>query len=694
MKRVVRVLLFAASILVLAAVWSEFTVAGDEKKQSAAKSSTGVKPTVYPQLPFDLAKVVSIDSAKLSDEEKTLLSKNGFVVVGPRHGNMVRCYPTEGIPLVTIDSVLEVYLSDFEIAWGELENKQAERFAKFQTELWDALVSRFDQLPEGATRAAGQRLLGLVAVGRSLSDPMWKIPEALPKAVDAEALRIAIKGDLELVSAHQGQSESALWQRTIEWSIFRPVGAYAKNETARNYYRASQWWGRQGLRTAEREERLSVGILMWVLEDASPADPKAKDMFGFPDPDGRKGPLKSIEEIEWAYYPFFDNPEAISIQRLRYSQHDPNKEDRLRVPRDFGTDRFDAWIKGVFGEFDYPRSFRESDIRDATPERNNGQSFCLLPPRATRDSQIFDQVIDPHVPGRLLPTGLDVLAALGDARALELTLEREPTPKTRDALAKQLGKLRGKNEGHELTFPSCLTQMYTALAEPRLDYSAPLFARTSAYRDRCLTSSLAFWAGAREIYNVRVMSALGIGGGSEPSGIADPNLEGWQRLIELCHATSQAFSWSKVEFGPKAMSFALTYRRLAEMQLRGEELSRKDRGHFLHYFNKLSNAILRNESVPDDYDGKGWRIDRRVAVDFARSRMPDATRYAGKACCRIYAVVEYDGSLFLCQGGVFDYCEFDRPAGTSLSREEFAKLMDSPQAPEPPDWTRSFRVSK
>lgn len=691
MKRIIGVLLALALITALGVLRSDPTVADDDKANVAAKAVKGVKPTAFTELPFDLAKVASIDSAKLSDDEKALLAKNGFVVVGPRHGSMVRCYPTEGIPLVTIDSVLEVYLSDFEIAWGELENKQAERFAKFQKELWDALVARFEQLPAGAARAAGQRLLGLVAAGRSLSDPLWTIPEALPKEVDAEALRKAMKGDLELVSARQGQSESALWQRTIEWSIFRPVGAYAKNESARNYYRASQWWGRQGLRTAEREERLCVGILMWVLEDASPADPEAKNAFGFRDGNGRKGPLNSITEIARGYYPFFDDPEAITIQRLRYSQHDPNKEDRLRVPRDFGTDRFDTWIKGVFREFDRPRSFRESDVRDATPERNNGQSFCLLPPRATRDSQIFDQVIDPYVPGRLLPTGLDVLAALGDVRALELTLEREPTAKF--ALAEQLGNLRRKKEGHELTFPSCLTQMYTALAEPRADDRAPLFARTSAYRDRCLTASLAFWAGAREIYNVRVMSALGVGGGSEPSGIADPNLEGWQRLVELCHTTSQAFSWSKVEFGPKAMSFALTYRRLAEMQLRGEELSADDRHQFLNYFNKLENAIIQFQTGSDGASER-WRIDRRVAVDFARSRMPDATRYAGKACCRIYAIVEYDGSLFLCQGGVFDYCEFDEPAGTSLSREEFAKLMDSEIAPAPQTWTKSYRVDK
>lgn len=551
-------------------------------------------------------------------------------------------------------------------------------------------------MPEGAARAAGQRFLGLVAVGRSLSDPGWAIPEALPKEVDADALRTAWKAELSLANAGEGRSKSALWQRTIDWSVFRPVGAYAKSPAAANYYRASQWWGRQGLRTAEREERLCAGILVWVLEDASPPDPDAKDRFGFPEIDGRKGSLKTLAEINGGYDPFFGKPDDLTADELSYgrdAQNDPNKAGRLRVPRDFGTDRFDTWLRHVFKRFEPPQSFHEWEVSDATPDRFNGQGLRLLAPRSTTASQVFGKVIDPRVPGRLLPRGLDLLAALGDDRALELTLGKETSPEARDALVEQFTDLRKKNAGHELTFPSCLNQMCSALANPRPDDRAPLFTRTSGYRDRCLTSSLAFWAGAREIYNVRLQWNLGIGGGSKPSGIADPNLDGWQRLIELCHVTSQAFGESGIEFSPTAMKFALTYRRLAEKQLRGEELSDDDRRHFLNYFNKLSNAILPT-STPNDDGTRRYKFDRRIAVDFARSRLPDMTRFAGKSCCRIYAVVEYDGRLYLCQGGVFDYCEFDQPAGRSMSREEFARLMESPQAPSPPEWTKSYRASE
>ena len=213
-----------------------------------------------------------------------------------------------------------------------------------------------------------------------------------------------------------------------------------------------------------------------------------------------------------------------------------------------------------------------------------------------------------------------------------------------------------------------------------------MFTRSPAYRDRGLISALALWTGAREIYNIRVLSGGGIGGGKEPSGIADPNLDGWQRLIELCHATSRAFVRSQIKFSPTAMNWAIGYRRIAEKQLRGEPLTDGERRSFLHYFFSLELAIQAKDDSP--------KVDRRVAVAFAWSRMPNMTRYAGKACCRMYAVVEYQGRLYLCQGGVFDYCEFDRPLSSALSRKEFRQLMDSRQAPLPPNWTKSYRVNK
>ncbi|MFT7643563.1 MAG: hypothetical protein ACI9G1_005329, partial [Pirellulaceae bacterium] len=70
----------------------------------------------------------NLDSVDLSDEAKEKLSKNGFVVTGPVGGSMPDLYSWGDLPFITIDSVIEVYLSELELAWSELEDKQATRF--------------------------------------------------------------------------------------------------------------------------------------------------------------------------------------------------------------------------------------------------------------------------------------------------------------------------------------------------------------------------------------------------------------------------------------------------------------------------------------------------------------------------------------------------------------------------------------
>jgi len=162
--------------------------------------------------------------------------------------------------------------------------------------------------------------------------------------------------------------------------------------------------------------------------------------------------------------------------------------------------------------------------------------------------------------------------------------------------------------------------------------------------------------------------------------------------VELCHATEVAFQKAGVRFSPKSRHWALKYRRMAEKQLRGEPLTRGERFEFLHFGLALYNAIDTHSELADS--DVIAPLDRRAAVAFARSRTPDLVRYAGKACSPCWAIVEYGGRLQLCQGGVFDYVEFDLPPGSALSRVDFRRLMDSADAPAFPNWTASYRADQ
>ncbi len=695
-----RPLLVMASVMVLATASGRDALAepGASKPEEGEPAASSLTAKKYRSLPFDLSHVHGLEHVKLTDEAGRLLAKNGFVAVGPSHGDISRCYhmPQEMPPFITIDSVIEVFLSDFEIAWAELEERQARRFQSVQAELWDALLVRLERLSRQNAQQAANRLLGLLAVGRKLGDPEWELPADLPEGIDAGPFRKLCNDELGKALKGEGVDQSELWEREIDWSIFKPVGPYALDEHRKAYYRTSQWWGRQGFRVNEPEERLCAGMLVWLLQDTSEPNPfQASDdrQFWMVD-EPTAGPLRTLLDLEETYDCFFGDPVGVTVKHLLFEPRDLAGEPSFSLPADFGTRRFDDHMLKRFRTIPPPETYREWHEGRTLGIIPPVGRFRLLPPRQTPASRVFGRVIDPHVPDRLLPRGLDLLAAWGDKRAEALTLAAETRGKSREQLQQELGEL-GKDlePDYYFTFQPKLRQLCTALAGPFPDHRAPLFVRSPAYHDRCLALALATWTGAREVYSVRVDVRYGVGGMMEPlPGLMDPNLDGWQRLLELCHAAQRAFQHADVKLDPTTMEWALVFRRIAEKQLQGRPLTDGERYRFVLYWEALDNAIKIKASGDPGPEWPILRLERRVAVAFARSRIPDEVRYAGKACCRCYAVVEYGGKLQLCQGGVFDYFEFDMPPGRALSRDDFSKLMDSPESLKPPTWTKSYRA--
>ena len=651
-----------------------------------------LRPRMYAALPFDLAKAGW--EPRLQNlpppEARRLLAANGFAVVGPAHGSMAGCYrqdwKTLVVPLVTVDSVIEVFLKDYEKAWLRVEEVQSERLAGLQAGLWAELLARWEKLPAGEARAAGARLLGLAAVGRSLADPGWEPPAKLPAGLDPARLGAAWRADLAAVLRGEGVAESALWKRPVDWSVFKPVGPYARNSALERGYRLSMWWGAQGLRSAERQERLMAAVLAWAM-----AEPEAAGTAG--------GLAAQLARIEAVYDQFYGRPDDLPVSMVT-GWLKLAAGGGLAVPGDFGTEAFDRFLVSKFAQAPPPRVFSEWQPRDALdPARRRGQGVRLLPPRVTPETEVFARVVDPAVKGRWLPRWLDALAAFGDDRARELTLALEPAGERRKALAKRLDELRAPPavpartapaEPAAAPVPECARRLALALASPPRDGRMPLFMRTAAYRDRGLSAALAAWAGLRELDSPRRKISYAVGGAGELPGVAEPNLPAWDRLIALWQAAERALAAADVELPRASLELAGSFRAIADKQLRGQALTKAEQGLFMLYDVKLDNLL--NEGGRVDFRDLDRLVDRRVGVAFARSIAPDAVRWAGKACCPIYAVVEYGGKLHLCRGGVFDYREFDLPSGRSLSREEFRKLMDSPQAPAPPEWTRSYRV--
>ena len=620
----------------------------------------------FPELPYDLSRVKGMDGKDLPEEARELLSRNGFVVYGPPKGDMSRCYHANRPVFITVDSVIELFLLEFERAWGRLEIQQATKLIAAQKTLWNRLLDRWDALPPGPARDAAHRLLGLIAVGRSLVEPNWAVaddlPHGLPADVDREELRKAWRSDVMAIRKQSQPSKSVLWDRTVDWSSFKPSGPYAGNDTLRTYFTLSQWWGLHALRSRDPQERLCAAILAWLHPP-------------------------ELSTLEATYDRFLGPVNSVPLHYLR-SPETWSQEGHLalQLPQAFGTDAFDGALVARLASHPLPRVYADAPEGYLDPAR--GQGVRLLPPRLLVGSCALADVTDITFVDRIRPRALDMLACFGNDRAKHLTLISVESRNTKAWLRARIKAYRSQAapEQEYGRFQAVLKELLCAIAEPEEIEGQPLFFGTTAYRDRAIAGALATWAGMRELVHPRGVTQVSVAGlAEEVPGIVEPNLPAWQRLIELCAAAKEAFGRYPSHHGAmsgQALDTAIVCRRIAEKQLTGSFLTSHEQEFLQEYATWLYCALR-------EYDPA---VQRSACVPFARSWIPDAVRWAGKSCSQILAVVEYQGELVLCTGGVFNYHEFDLPPGQSLSREDFTKLLSAPNAPASPSWTSSFRV--
>ena len=583
---------------------------------------------------------------ELNSEARTLLERNGFVVLGASRGDISAYYSGSTLlpKFITVDLGIELFLVELERSWVYLESVQARRLRAIHAQLWDAAVAREREVPEPC-RAAHRRLLGLIAVGRLLLDPGWTLPEGSP-------VRGVVETEIARVIQAEGATLSELWKRTINWTVFKPLGPYEATDDLRRLYRFSRWWGFPGLQGEDREERLCAGILAWLVGST-------------------EGLSKLLMDMEATYDSFLGPPEGVTLFDLIDA-----KEPSPEWPRDLGSARGDEWLVRKLTVQPLPTFENEGD-------RPGSAGLRLHPPRQTPEVHAFSQVVHPRVPNRWLPRGLDVLAVRGNRRARALA---EPS------LSRALEKATTKPAG---PFQKRLWELCDSLGEIPPDPRLPRFMRTEAYQDRGLSAGLATWAGSREIYSVQVRDIFERKGIQEfVPPLIDPHLTAWQRLLDLCRAGRDLLKSLGFDAFVEATAFAEKFKLLAERQRRGEILTESDEAiHEFKLGDYLSNALMgeirKDWPVPS--------VDRRVCVGFATvtdnsGLRPETRRWAGKACSPILVLAEHEGKLQLYLGGVLDYREFDLPAEKALTRSEFRALMNSPQAPPAPPWTSSYRA--
>lgn len=599
----------------------------------------------------DLDKVEGIKQFDGPPAARELLKRNGFVVVPRFYRQIFSPYIHSGLPpFITTDSLHRTFHVIFEEQIKRVETALAGDVA--------AITKTMLRSVSAAEATEAQRLArGYFLVAQSLLSGD-EAPVDAPKEVAAE---------LALIRAAQGVARSPLFGYDVDYSQLKPRGFYTETPLLQRYFRAMSWYGNAAFRlVSDRETRAAMLIAerFAASEGVRKCWEKADRLYThLIAPADDLTPLEYYPAASYAMDASAEDPLSACKRMLR-KLRDPKINSMVIPPQDMP--RWRELSKGLrfFGK------------------------------RYVPDSEFFMDLTDPAVPGRGFPSGLDVMAVLGSARARELqdAAGESKLPGYGDGFAKSraaLDALLAAKEPSHYVETLKLTQ--TLLAPPGPE--ALPFMRTPAYADKNLMTALAMWTSLRHAWMLQAKQSVNYLclGDEPPPGWVEPNFAFHEQLHKLVLETLRVLGPVEgvekrrlEDFGRLVRQVAATGRKQADRQ----ELGADDRDLFASYGPTIARLGYFEEGSWKVEDNLPWMS--LVADVHTELQSGQCLEEAVGAAMPIYVTVPHKGKCHLMAGGVYSYYEFRQPIGNRLADEEWRERLSAGRVPPIPGWASSF----
>ncbi|MBK8902589.1 MAG: DUF3160 domain-containing protein [Anaerolineaceae bacterium] len=649
----------------------------------------------------------------LSPEQLDRLAADGFVVSPGVEKEFFTVYEQAryaNVPtFITSDSLLHVYHLLFDKV---LRTAERQAFIPLLRELNQAMLAQTDaqyQALQGTEwEDAALRTVAFIGVGSQLLDPTIEVPAYAQELVDAE---------LALIEEASGIMQSPLFpglEFGEDYTQYIPRGHYTISEELTAYFKSMMWYGRMTFRLKTdnpdvgRAETRAALLLVHALRTAQVnGQPALQAWLDLYNPTvffvGRSDDLTAFQYLEVIDDIYGTTPDLATIA---------------------DESQLDAFIEAA-NELPPPQILGlVISVGDDVEETTKG--FRFMGQRFVPDAYIFRQLIYRNVgtPAnpRMLPKGLDVMAAMGSDRAYAILEELGETEYAN--YPEQMDKMQTWVDGlttEEWTETLYTTWLYTfepLLAEPGEGY--PQFMQSQAWLDKQLNTSLGSWAELKHdtiLYAKQVYAELGGGGGAPvplpARGYVEPVPEFFARLEALTTMTLEGLQERELldeqdlNSLMRLQSLAAALQVMAEKELRGEPLTEEEHNLIRFYGGELEHLTMAAADREDEDPFAQPIMDEEpqaaVIADVATAPDPDGDGNPNPVVLEeavgrineIYAVVPLindDGTIQLqvAKGGVFAYYEFTWPADDRLTDEKWRTMLDEGEAPPLPEWTESF----
>lgn len=637
----------------------------------------------------DLANITNLANFKLSAAQQKLLAQNYFVVEPGSAKYFFEAYqsiPTSQIPIyISTDSVANVYHMLFDKLLRETEKQYLQPDLLILNQaLYEASLKQYDRFKGTPWEGAAARNVAFTAVARKLADPkrdFGTIPAYASPLVEAE---------LKLVNEAKGSAPSPLMGSDYkdDYSQYIPRGHYTKSEELKNYFKAMMWYGRVTFRVKSESETQSALLLTLALANGQASNRKASDLW------------QAIYEPTAFFVGQADDLtylDYLNAAKAVWGETSLNDPKTLTDSGKLAT--FRAAIQRLApGKINSLLNPSTSDPQEENKGlRTMGQRFTL-------DAYLMQNLVQPKVPGRTMPKGLDLPAALGSEQAVKI-LDKQGDMQNPTYPA-QLNKLKGEvaaispEQWTQNLYWGWLYKLQSLTGKPGAGY--PAYMQNEAWQSKQLLTVLGSWTELKHdtiLYSKQV--AVPTSGrlpdqGAIPVGFVEPEPVYYARLAALASMTRTGLQQRNLLAKEQAdvltqlENTATQLKTIAEKELNAQQLSTDEVNFIQGWAGQLKNFTYA--AADSDAQGTGNQLDNQdpaLVADVATSETGILEEATGRVNS-IYVAVPVNGKLILAKGAVYSQYEFLTKPGERLTDESWQKQLNAGQVPALEDWKKSF----
>ena len=635
-----------------------------------ANANETTPPPPFP-LPANLPVVETIHP--LSEAAKARLCASGLVALPDQDVERLsaayfRLFPEEQVSVfITSDVALHLFHNVFDDLLAEVEKAHLYDDVEWLVQqLYTANAARYDAIPEETQplgKAAARHNVLVFAVAVWLLDDSF----ALPSYVEPDASqRVQKVLDHTITEFYPGD----------DYTQYEPRGHYAGDEHLERYFRAVKWLSRRIFRIEDThypddaDLELTAAALLAQLVSDDPAIAarwnKVYDVARL-----LAGPADSITPpmVQQA----LDNVFGAGFTLDMLEEADNRDALRTEFQRDI-----------------YPTS-EIIPVPLEFPGQIPPKYVQFLGERYLPDGEAMQKTCFPHVPERLLPSGLDVMATVLASHRAEHWLADEIA--AHPQLHGQLALLRAQFDTYteanwtKSTYNGWLYSL-RPLLQP-MPAGAPAFMQGAAWQDKELNTALGSWTQLRHDFilygkQTYIPSPWAFG-----PGLVEPAPDTFGRLADLCDQVSGAlegYSMLPEIHGRSLRELASklrAWRDYARIVADGGWLSEEEQGDI----HRLGLWLL-------GFFMDGWGVKEKsplLVADVASDSNTGRVLHEGTGHFNPLIVVYTppDGEPIAGIGYVFSHYEFAEPGWNRLNDAEWERRLET-SPPLRPAWASSF----